>query len=199
MEEMIKKAPVNVVDQFVLQFNMTESNYSFDKKKDDGQFRMWGSDDVGMKNIVYKNFKSREQRSLKQFYDSDFLLLDSIKNFNWKLTSEFRDIAGYECRKATTIINDSLYVIAFYTDDIICSTGPEGFSGLPGTILGIVMPRLYCTWFATSVEGFCDENREILKPVKGKKSTQSDLEAILKDKFSKHKKWYQSMVWNLVI
>lgn len=199
MEEMIKKAPVNVVDQFVLQFNMTESNYSFDKKKDDGQFRMWGSDDVGMKNIVYKNFINREQRSLKQFYDSDFLLMDSIKNFNWKLTSEFRDIAGYECRKATTIINDSLYVIAFYTDDIICSTGPEGFSGLPGTIMGIVMPRLYCTWFATSVEGFCDENREIVKPVKGKKSTQSDLEAILKDKFSKHKKWYQSMVWNLVI
>ncbi|MBK9024797.1 MAG: hypothetical protein IPL69_12700 [Saprospiraceae bacterium] len=33
MEEMIKKAPVNVVDQFILQFNMTESNYSFDKKK----------------------------------------------------------------------------------------------------------------------------------------------------------------------
>lgn len=199
MEEMIKKAPVSVTDQFILQFNDHESLYSFDKKKDADQFRMWGSDDVGMKNVIYKNFTNGEQRSLKQFYDSDFLLMDSIKQFSWKLTREFREIAGYECRKATTIINDSLYVIAFYTDDIMCNTGPEGFSGLPGTILGLVMPRLFTTWFATSVEPFCDENAEITKPVKGKKSTQKELEIVLKDKFSRYKRWYQSMVWNLVI
>lgn len=199
MEEMIKKAPVSVTDEFILQFDAAESLYAFEKKKDNDQFRMWGSDDVGMKNIVYKNFNNGELRSLKQFYESDFLLLDSLKRFEWKLTREFREIAGYECRKATTIINDSLYVIAFYSDDIMGSTGPEGFSGLPGTILGIVMPRLYTTWFATSVEPFCDESRVIVKPVKGKKSTQKELEIILNEKFSKYKKWYQSMVWNLVI
>jgi len=199
MEEMIKKAPVSVSDRFIMQFNSNESYYYFDKKVDDSQFRMWGSDDVAMKNIVYKNISSGEQRSLKQFYDSDFLLIDSIKKYNWKLTKEFRDIAGFECRKATTIINDSLYVIAFYTDDILCNSGPEGFSGLPGTILGIVMPRLYTTWFATSVETYCDENAVINKPVKGKKSTESDLIAILKDKYSRYKKWYHGMIWNLVI
>lgn len=199
MEEMIKRAPVSVSDQFVMQFNSEESYYYFDKKVDDTQFRMWGSDDIAMKNIVYKNTAKSELRSLKQFYDSDFLLIDSLKKFNWKLTKEFRDIAGYECRKATTIINDSLYVIAFYTDDILSNSGPEGFSGLPGTILGVVMPRMYTTWFATSIEPFCEENFTINKPLKGKKSSEGELIVILKDKFSRYKKWYQSMIWNLVI
>lgn len=199
MEEMIKRAPANVTDIFTMHFNERESLYAFDKKKDNAQFRMWGSDDVGMRNVVYKNLITGERTSMKQLYETDFILLDTVKKFEWKLTREFRDIAGYECRKATTIINDSLYVIAFYTDDIVCSSGPEGFSGLPGTILGLVMPRLYTTWFATSVTPFCDEKYVIERPSKGKKSTFVALESQLADRYAKYKKWYQSMVWNLVI
>lgn len=199
MEEMVKKAPVSVSDQFILQFNADESRYYFDKKITDTNFRMWGQDDVASKNTVYKNYRTGEQASLKLFYDTDFLLLDSIKKFDWKLTREFRDIAGYECRKATTIINDSLYVIAFYTDDIVCNGGPEGFGGLPGTILGIVMPRLYTSWFATSVEPFCDPKTTILKPSKGKKTTQKELIALLQERYGRYKKWYHNMIWNIVI
>jgi hypothetical protein len=40
-------------------------------------------------------------------------------------------------------------------------------------VLGVVMPRLYTTWFATSVETICDENTIINKPMNGKKSTES--------------------------
>jgi GLPGLI family protein len=47
---------------------------------------------------------------------------------------------------------DSIYVIAFYTDEIPVSGGPESFTGLPGMILGIVLPRLNTTYFATKVE-----------------------------------------------
>jgi GLPGLI family protein len=47
---------------------------------------------------------------------------------------------------------DSIYVIAFYTDEIPVSSGPESFNGLPGMILGIVLPRLNITYFATKLE-----------------------------------------------
>lgn len=42
--------------------------------------------------------------------------------------------------------------ICFYTDDILVTGGPEGIHGLPGLILGVGIPRLHTTWFATKVE-----------------------------------------------
>lgn len=197
-ENMIKNAPNYSSDQFVLQFRTNESLYRYDKKLDDNNFMMWGGD-IAAKNIVYKNFNTSVMRSEKQFYDLNYVLKDTIKHFDWKLTREFRDIAGFECRKATTIINDSLYVIAFYTDDIQCSSGPEGFSGLPGMILGIVMPRLYTTWFATSVDTYCDEKAILDKPMKGKVTSEGELIGKIREKFGKYKKWFQSLMWSLAI
>lgn len=199
MEDMIKRAPNYSTEQFEMQFNPIESYYYYNKEASKESYRMWGDDDVASKNIVYKNMKTMESKSIKQFYENDFLLLDSVKQFQWKLTREFRDIAGFECRKAVTIFNDSLYVIAYYTDDITCNSGPESFGGLPGMVLGIVMPRLYTTWFATSVETICDENTIINKPMNGKKSTESALIEKISEKWGRYKKWYQSMVWNIVI
>lgn len=195
---MIKNAPDYSSDQFILQFRQNESLYSYDKKLDDSNFMTWGGE-IASKNIVYKDFNTSKMQSEKQFYDLNYVLKDSIKQFNWKLTREFRNIAGFECRRATTIINDSLYVIAFYTDDIQCSSGPESFSGLPGMILGVVMPRLYTTWFATSVDTYCNEKAVLNKPLKGKNSNEGDLIGKIKERYGKYKKWYQSLVWSLII
>ncbi len=199
METYIKSAPVAVIDQFVMQFNPDASLFYFDKKISKDDFKSWGTNDVASKNTVYKDLKQNQMTSFKEFYDSDFILEDSLKKFDWKLTKEFREIAGFECRRATTIINDSLYVIAFYTDDIHCSTGPESFSGLPGTILGLVIPRLYTTWFATEVKTQCDDKFSQKKPVKGKKSNEADLILKIKDKYGSYKKWYHSLIWSIVI
>jgi GLPGLI family protein len=79
-------------------------------------------------------------------------LEDSIPEYQWKYLSEFREIAGFNCRKAATILFDSIYIIAFYTEAIPISGGPESFTGLPGMVLGVVIPRLHVTWFATKVE-----------------------------------------------
>ncbi len=197
-ENMIKNAPDYSSDQFILQLRQNESLYSYDKKLDDSNFMTWGGE-IASKNIVYKDFNTSKMQSEKQFYDLNYVLKDSIKQFNWKLTREFRNIAGFECRRATTIINDSLYVIAFYTDDIQCSSGPESFSGLPGMILGVVMPRLYTTWFATSVDTYCNEKAVLNKPLKGKNSNEGDLIGKIKERYGKYKKWYQSLVWSLII
>jgi len=43
-------------------------------------------------------------------------------------------------------------VVAFYTDEILVKGGPESFNGLPGMIMGIAVPRLSLTLFATKIE-----------------------------------------------
>ena len=90
-------------------------------------------------------------------------------------------------------IMDSVYVIAFYTDQIVTPGGPESFSGLPGMILGIAIPRINTTWFATKLEVAPLTAADIAPPAKGKKFTavefQKKLNEVMKDwgKYGKRK------------
>ncbi len=200
MDEMIKNAPKFTTNTFSLKFNGQESEYNyFDNSKEVKQVFWGGGGDIASKNHVYKNYKTSESTTMKQVFENDFIFIDSLRQFKWKLTTEYRDIAGYDCRKATTIINDSVYVIAFYTDDIITPSGPESFGGLPGMILGLVIPKVYTTWFATEVKNNCPFAKAISKPLKGKKSNQLEVEKQLKDRFGKYKKWYQGLVWRMLV
>ncbi|MGL1507608.1 GLPGLI family protein, partial [Vibrio parahaemolyticus] len=72
----------------------------------------------------------------REVYERTYLVQDSVRQLDWRITDETRDIAGFECRKAVTKICDSVYIVAFYTDQIPVSAGPESFGGLPGMILG---------------------------------------------------------------
>jgi GLPGLI family protein len=196
--EMMKNAPKFTTNKFVLKFDETKSEYFYVKPDIAIKTFGWGNES-GSKNQVYKDFNKEEMISLKQVFDDDVIFKDSIRKFQWKLSNEFRDVAGYECRKATTIINDSLYIIAYYSDQIICPTGPESFSNLPGTILGLVIPRMYLTWFATEVKVNCDPNLTLKAPTKGKIKDKSELDAKIKKELGQYKKWYESIVWALNI
>jgi GLPGLI family protein len=39
------------------------------------------------------------------------IVQDSMKRIKWKITDEYREIAGYNCRRANGITPDSIYVI----------------------------------------------------------------------------------------
>ncbi|SJN18479.1 hypothetical protein FM107_01375 [Sphingobacterium sp. JB170] len=41
--------------------------------------------------------------------------------------------------------------MAFYSESIIPTGGPESFCGLPGMILGVALPHENVSWFATKV------------------------------------------------
>lgn len=102
-------------------------------------------------NQVYTDFAGGTTESRKSIYDQNFVVIDSLRKIEWVMSDELRTIAGLECRKAVGRICDSVYVVAFYAEEIPVSGGPESFSGLPGMILGLAIPRLYTTWFATKV------------------------------------------------
>lgn len=103
-------------------------------------------------NIVYTDLGLGRYTCQKEVYGENFLVSDSVRKIKWKITSETREIAGYHCRRANAVIMDSVYVVAFYTDQIHVAGGPESFTGLPGMILGVALPHDNVTWFATSVD-----------------------------------------------
>lgn len=174
MEEFKKLIPQFKTDYFDLVFSGNQSVYKPGKETDapkTGFFESPAGD-----NVVYKDLNTRLMASQKQVFESRFLLSDSVKKPVWKLLPETRTIAGYECRKAITTICDSVVVVAFYTDEIIPSNGPESFGNLPGMILGLAVPRLYTTWFATKVEVLSDnEEKKINAPTKGKKGSEKEV------------------------
>ena len=102
-----------------------------------------------------------------------------MRLITWKITDETREIAGYQCRRANAIIMDSVYVVAFYTDQIAVSGGPESFTGLPGMILGLALPHDNVTWFATKVTEMLVPEKDLAPPTKGKPVNDKGLSEVL--------------------
>ena len=101
---------------------------------------------------LYSDLSKRQTVIQNNIMGEEFIYTDSVRNIKWKITNETRNIIGFNCRKAIGIISDSVYVVAFYAAEIIPKGGPEFFTGLPGMILGIAIPREFTTWFATKLE-----------------------------------------------
>ncbi len=131
-------------------------------------------------NEIYTDYTNNKRVIKRSVMDDDYLLNDTIPKVNWKIMHDVRNIAGYECRKAIGVIYDTIYVVAFYTDELLFRGGPEGFSGLPGTILGLAIPRYNTTWFATKVNGFENNVSKIVPAVSGKNiETDKDLSKLI--------------------
>jgi GLPGLI family protein len=196
--EMIKdRLPETTVSYFDFIGDTTRSIYKpgRDVPMDTRKFNMSFAD----KNVVYNDYKSKSTVTQKPVFEETFLVQDSLTKIKWKLTADTRTIAGFDCRKAIGFIDDTIAVFAFYTDEILINGGPESANGLPGMILGLGMPRIHTTWFATKV----DINDVNMKPVvpatKGKKvNRQTMIQSI--DKVLKNWGSYgKNMVWNFVI
>lgn len=165
-----KMIPQYKVDQFTLTFNEQKSLYAPHGEMQKIMMPIPASD-----NVVYTDFNSRMQTSSKNVFEKSFIIEEALRNATWKIKDDFRDIAGFNCRRATTLLFDSVFVVAFYTDEIIPSAGPESFHGLPGAILGLVINRLHTTWYATKVEVDQIDEKKIIPPQRGTKTSMADL------------------------
>lgn len=154
---------------------------------------------IGDKNVVYTDYNKGISISQKPVFEETFLVEDSLLKIKWKITNDVRIIAGYDCRKAVGILNDSITIFAFYSDELLISGGPEGIQGLPGMILGMGIPRLHTTWFATKVEVFDVKMNKVTPATKGKKVTRSSMMTAL-DKLAKQWGTYGSkLLINFII
>ncbi len=173
------------------QFTKFRSKLLFDQNKtyfqpnlednDKAKSGFWGrGGNQSQINEVFTNLNQGTFTTKKSVFEEDFVVKDSVRKIDWKITSEVREIAGYNCRRANAIIMDSVYVVAFYTDEIAVSGGPESFTGLPGMILGIALPHDNVSWFATKVSEVAVAEKDLIAPTKGKPVTDKGLADILK-------------------
>jgi GLPGLI family protein len=126
-------------------------------------------------NTVYTDIARQTAVSQKNVFEKTFLVQDSARRIRWKITDEKRTIAGFECRRANAVIMDSIYIVAFYSDEISTTGGPESFWGLPGMILGLAIPYEHVTWFATKLYTIPITEAEMKIPQKGTKITNVGL------------------------
>ena len=177
------------------QFKTAYYNFTFADNKSIYKFNHW---DEKVKipeflkrgdeeNIWYFDFENNKFSMQKDVVGSKFYVADSIPKIEWRLTNENRQIAGFNCRKAVGKIQDSVYVFAFYTDEITISGGPCSISGLPGMILGLTIPRMFVSFIATKVT-LNGVNTATIKPVEAKKPyTNAGLKFTINDRL---KEWF---------
>ena len=96
-------------------------------------------------------------------------------------------------------IFDSVYVFAFYTDEITISGGPMGIQGLPGMILGVTIPRMFTSWIATKVQVNGVKTNIVVAPTKGKKKKAAELQENVQRATKDWGTWGQQSVWNLFL
>ena len=150
-EEMMKdKLPTFKTGYYTFTFADNKSIYKFDRwpEKDKMPEYMRKDDES---NTWYFDHNTGKMNIQKNIFGSAFNIEDSILKLEWRLTNESRNIAGFNCKKAVAKIFDSVYVFAFYTDEIMISGGPCSINGLPGMIMGVTIPRLFTSWIATKV------------------------------------------------
>jgi GLPGLI family protein len=160
-------------------FNDKQTLFKQGRDPEIKQNKNWGVFDS--ENIICTNLDSSSAVTQRSIFGDVFLISDSVRNINWKVTTEIRKIAGFDCRKAVGRIMDSVIVIAFYTDEILTTGGPESFSGLPGMILGLAIPRLHTTWYATKLQLIDITDKDMPAPKKGKKLTGPAYRTRVKD------------------
>ena len=199
LERARAQAPKFVSAYFNLSFNTDNSLYEPGREAET-KTNMWFTQTPAAENVVHTDFKTGKVTAAKNVFEEKFLLEDSLRKMEWRIRDEVRTIAGYKCRKAVGIICDSVYVVAFYTEDILVSGGPEMFGGLPGMILELAIPRLYTTWIATKVDTELLPEKTFAAPKKGKKTTEAELQKNIEGSL---KRWGKDqatrMVWWVTI
>ena len=196
-EQLKKSTPQYKTDYFNYEFEKNKSIYK-PGRESGSKVAFFGAAPAN-DNIVYTDFETGQSVSQKNVFEKTYLIEDNLRNATWKIKDDFREIAGFNCRRATTLIMDSVFVVAFYTDEIMISGGPESINGLPGMILGLVINRLHTTWYATKVSVMEIKPKTITPPIKGVKVDNQKLFEAIFPTFSKWGVDAAIAMWSVMI
>jgi GLPGLI family protein len=179
-QKLKEQIPQYSVNYYNCVFSYNQAIYKFSRTGDKQKIPSWFSnnDEDNKWYCDYKNNKFVMQKTIDDYY----IISGDLKDLHWKLSpNDQRNIAGFNCRKATAILYDTVYVFAYYTDEINVSGGPMTLYGLPGMILGVTIPRLYTSWVATGVKLDVPQAHTITPPTRGKKKSDAEIKNALID------------------
>lgn len=150
---------------------------------------------------TYTDIVKQTQYEERAFFEKEFLIVDSLKQYKWKLSEETKTIAKQLCKKATTMIvapqmrmrisrggeNNTdtaanapikpreTELVVWYAENIPVSVGPDNYSGLPGVIMEMDLDN--GTTVTTAVEVSTKySKKELIQPTKGEKMTRAQFQ-----------------------
>ena len=131
---------------------------------------------------VYKDYAAGKVTELRELGPKKYLVEDSIRKLAWKLTEDTMTIKGFHCKKAQTKNRQGDNVVAWYTEEIPCPSGPDQFGGLPGLILQV---DLGDGWMVSkAVEISTQPSGMVVKaPEGGKKITREEFQKMRDEAF----------------
>lgn len=168
------------IDEFILYFNSSSALFKPVPPALEDEDREWAT----MQNTTYQDLSSGVMKREFSFYGTSVFLNDSVKDRTWIITENSRDIAGFKTRQAYWDANDTTRIYAWYSDQLVPSVGPESFSGLPGTILGLAIEDGGVVYFAKDVKPLSKTDFKSMMP-KGKEKNTYDGEEGLKEMIDK--------------
>lgn len=153
-----------------------------DIESDGMQMKMVSS---GSDQQVYRNLKENEMIEQTEFLGKQFLIEDEVETLPWKIETETKKIAGYNCQKAILINeekNDT--VTAWFTKQLPIPAGPMVYGQLPGMILEISQQQGNFVITATAVELAAIDASTLAAPTAGDKVSRKKYEKIVKAKMA---------------
>lgn len=192
------KIPKLSTSFYNLTFTPEQSLYQYNRSGDVVKVPSWFSNNEE-DNIWFNDYNAESFTQQKNVFGDSYLLKDSLMNIKWKITNENREIAGFNCRKAVAVLFDSVYVFAFYTDEITVSGGPMSLHGLPGMILGVTIPRMFSSWIATKVQVAGVDEKMIIAPKRGKQKKASELKGTVEQATKEWGSYGQQRVWGMFL
>lgn len=152
-DNILKNGPAEMITHHTLSFFGEETLFETVKEEYPANYRniSWYVP-LMSDSKTFVNFETNIFQKLLVFGDDELIMKDTVPKVKWKYTDEYRNIAGYDCRRANGVVQDSIYVVAFFAGQIPVPAGPELITGLPGMILGLSLPSLNMNMFATKVE-----------------------------------------------
>lgn len=192
--------PKSRTDQFELLFGNNQSLWQYlpsAGNEDPGTFSSGGMVlrfASGTNDVTYCNFDKSTKTDLREIMDRSYVVSDSFKKGEWKLTDETKTILNYTARKAVgkrintrsqvsmengemkrQMVTDTSVVIAWFSTDIPVSIAPgadmEG--QLPGAILEVDINNGQSVYKALEVSPKVNVGK-IKEPKNGKKLTAAE-------------------------
>lgn len=135
--EQAYKDAMNEVHEYELTIQGQESNFSYIEKINN-ELPKEGRIRISMKPAGSFNYKNLSDSILLQKYGTmrgEEIVWDKLKNYDWKIERESKEILGYTTRKATAVIDSINTLEAWFAPKIAIKNGPHVYWGLPGLIL----------------------------------------------------------------
>jgi GLPGLI family protein len=112
---------------------------------------------AGVDDVTFHNFNASQRVDLRELGTKKYVVEDSLRRLNWKLTDETKNILGYNCRKAIAQrvgmrtmmsmengkmerkeVSDTSNIVVWYASEFLTTAGPGDYQGqLPGLVLEV--------------------------------------------------------------